>query len=263
MSTATALRSASARRGGGPQTVQPDERQDRHDHHRGNEIRRNPIRQALDGCAAALSLADHPHDLRQQRIASDPLGPDKQCPGRIDRATCRACPGLLLGRHGLAGHHRFVDCAAPLDDHAVHGDGFAGPDAAEVANLDLVERNVEVHTLADKACGFRRESEELPDRRAGSAACPQLQDLSEQHEDRDHHGRIEVGLHDAVHPEPVRKAIRRQRCAGAVNVGGTDAQRDEREHVRASIQKRCPRALEEGPAGPEHNRRRERQARPG
>ena len=42
--------------------------------HRGNKPAGHSVRQTLDGSAAALRLADHVNDLRQQGLASDTFG---------------------------------------------------------------------------------------------------------------------------------------------------------------------------------------------
>ena len=47
----------------------------------------------------------------------------------------------------------------------------------------------------------------------------------------------------------------------AVAVRGADAERDQREHVQVAVDDRRPAALEERPAAPEHDRRRERELR--
>ena len=84
ISTAMALSSASARRGSGPQTYQPDERRDRHDDDRRHEPRRHGVGEPLDGRARALRLADHPDNLREHGVAADALGAHHEAAGSVD-----------------------------------------------------------------------------------------------------------------------------------------------------------------------------------
>ena len=81
--TATALTSAWARRGCGPDHGPDDEGGggDRHD--RRHEEGRDLVGQALDGRAGALRLAHQPYDLGQQGLGAHPLGAHDQ------RSRCR------------------------------------------------------------------------------------------------------------------------------------------------------------------------------
>ena len=59
--------------------------------------------------------------------------------------------------------------------------------------LDVVERNVFFAAVPHPPRGFRRETQELPDRRARLMARAQLQHLAEQHQHHDDDGGVEVG----------------------------------------------------------------------
>src|ERR1017187_8168051 len=89
ISTATALTIAFASRGPGPRSH--DEPYRKGDHGRrqycGNEPSRNFVGQALNRCAAALRIAHHLHDLRQQRFAAHALGAHQQPSGTIHRGA--------------------------------------------------------------------------------------------------------------------------------------------------------------------------------
>jgi hypothetical protein len=52
-------------------------------------------------------------------------------------------------RDGFAGQHRLVDRAPALDDEAVDRDPIAGADPEQVADLDLVERDVAIRAARD------------------------------------------------------------------------------------------------------------------
>ena len=57
---------------------------------RRDEIARDHVGQALDRRPGPLGLADHAHDLGQQRLGPDALGPHDQAAGAVDRAADHA-----------------------------------------------------------------------------------------------------------------------------------------------------------------------------
>ncbi len=59
-----------------------------------------------------------------------------------------------------------------------------------------------------------------------------------------------------------RKQSRRKRCDHAVEIAGAGAERDQGEHVEIARLERLPAALEERPARPQHDRRRQRELNP-
>ena len=70
----------------------------------------------------------------------------------------------------------------------------------------------------------RRKTEQSLQRRARLTARSKLEHLAQKHERRDDDRSIEIGLHDAVHAEPVRKELGPQDADCAVSVGGADAE---------------------------------------
>ena len=95
ISTATALTSACASRGSGPTELQATNVSRRDEHDRRHEIRGDPIGQPLNRRAAALRLADHPHDLREQRVAPTRSARIEQRARAVDhRAADHAIAGL-------------------------------------------------------------------------------------------------------------------------------------------------------------------------
>ena len=90
---------------------------DRNTDDEGNEITGDNIGEFLDGRAAALRLRDHVDDPREQRFAPHALCSDDDRPGPIDGRADHAIAGLLSDGDRLAGDHRLVDRACPLDDH--------------------------------------------------------------------------------------------------------------------------------------------------
>ena len=108
--------------------------------HGGHEPAGHRVGEALDRRAAALRLGDERHDAREHGVAADALGLDDERAACVQRAADDGVAGGLGDGHGFAGHHRFVDRAAALDDLAVDGDLLAWPHAQLVADHDLIER---------------------------------------------------------------------------------------------------------------------------
>ena len=125
--------------------------------------------------------------------------------------------------------------------------------------LDLLFRAV----AADAPRGLRREVEKRADGAAGALARAQLQHLAEQDEDRDDRRRLEVDRDRAVvAAEGGREDAGRERRDDAVDPGDAGAHGDQGEHVEVARDERLPAAHEEGPAGPQHDRRRQQQLDP-
>ena len=201
ISTATAQTSAYASRpSAGPQMAQAMNVQ----HRRRNDERHEPagddVGDALDRRAAPLGGGHHVDDLREHVSRPTFFGTHLKRAGLVHRAADHRVADALLDRHRLAGEHRFVDRARAFGDLAVDGNLLARPDAQDVADLHLVERDFVVHAVADDAGRRRRERQEFADRGAGAAAGTQFQHLAQQHQRRDHRGRLEVDCapgHDA------------------------------------------------------------------
>ena len=106
-----------------------------------------------------------------------------------------ASPSCLVDGDRLAGHHRFVDGAAPFDDDAVDRHLLAGPYAADdrrPARRSAASRSV--------AVAQRRARSSAPGRAAGGSPCPSgcaraaRAPVPSRHERRDDDGGVEVGL---------------------------------------------------------------------
>src|SRR6185436_4202128 len=101
------------------------------------------------------------------------------------------------------------------------------------------------------------------DRFAGFTARAQLQNLTEQHQRRNHRSGVEINADSAaVATERWRKGIGKKRRRHAVNERGADADGDEREHIETAVDNRRPTALKKRPAAPKHYRRGENQLNP-
>ena len=126
ISTATALTSACASRGSGPTIAQTMNVTTAMREHGRNEPGRDFVGEPLDRRAAALRLADHLDDLRQQRLAATRSARMMNEPVPLTRRADDAVARRLLDRDRFAGDHRFVDGAAAFEDHAVDGNFSPG-----------------------------------------------------------------------------------------------------------------------------------------
>ena len=158
----------------------------------------------------------------------------------------------------------FVDRAPAFLHDAVDRDLVARPDPQPVADLHVLERHLLVRAIvAHAARGLRGEPEQRLDRARGLLAGPDLEHLTEQDQGRDHRGGLEIDVDLAVRPaEAGREDAGCQGRDHAVEVGGARADPDQGPHVRAEVPERGPAALEDRPAGPEHDRGRQRQLQP-
>jgi hypothetical protein len=92
---------------------------------------------------------------------------------------------------------------------------------------------------------------------------PQLEDLAEQHQRGDDGRRLVVHADLArVIAEGRRENVWQQCRDEAEQVGDRDPETDQGEHVEIAGPERLPRALEEGPAAPEHHRGSQHQLHP-
>ncbi len=79
-------------------------------------------------------------DPRKHSVRADLLGAHDDAPGAVDRAADHLGAWFLLDRQGFAGHHGFIDGAAPFDDHTVHRHAIARANSEAIADPDLLHR---------------------------------------------------------------------------------------------------------------------------
>ena len=142
ISTATALTRACAKRGSGPKKLHATNVSDRNCNHRRNKPRSHSISQPLNRSAAALRLADHLHDPRQQRLTAHTFGAHDQRPGSIHRRPNQPSSRLFADRNGFASNHRLVHRASAFEHRAIYRNLLAGTHAQPVTGPDLIERDV-------------------------------------------------------------------------------------------------------------------------
>ena len=133
-----------------------------HDGHGGHEPADNPVHRPLDWCLGPLGVLHQPSDLGQGRVRADPVGADGQRAGHVQRRAGHPVAFGLLHRHRLAGEHRLVRCARAVDHHAVDRDPLAGSDPDQVADPDLVRRDLRLGAVPDDAGRCRLPTEERP-----------------------------------------------------------------------------------------------------
>ena len=100
ISTATALTSACAKRGCGPNSIHAIECEHAQQRHRGHKIGGDLVGEALHRRAAALRFADQLYDLRQHRFAADALGLHDEAAAGVQRAAGDFIAGGFFDRHG-------------------------------------------------------------------------------------------------------------------------------------------------------------------
>ena len=143
-----------------------------------DKVRRNCIGEPLNGGAAALSFAHHPHNLRKQCFAADALRLHYEAACSIHGAGCNSVTPDFLHWNRLTGDHRFINRACTFQDHSIHWNLFSWTNAEPVAGLDEIERYLFLAAvLANDSCCFWRQSEKRPDCAAGMATRAEFENL--------------------------------------------------------------------------------------
>ena len=223
-----------------------DERDDRDDDDDRDEPTGDVIREPLNRRARTLRLADHAHDLSQQRLGADTLGFHDERSGAVDGAARHLAARPFFHRDRLARHHRFVNRRRGRR-WTTPSTGTRSPGRTRSRSPTRTCSSgisCSVPSYFDTPCRFRREAEQLFDRGARAAPRAQFEDLPEQDEHDDDRGRLEVDRHVPAHAKRMREQARNERRHHAVRVRGADTERDQREHVQVSADDRRPAALE-------------------
>ena len=136
-----------------PDKAPDDKCRDGREHDGRHEIARNHVGQSLNRRPAALRFADHSHDLREQRVASDALGAHDKRTCAVDGSAGDSIAGMFFGRHRLARDHRLVDGTGAIDDNAVDRHLLAGPHAQPISGFDLFQGHVVLAAIVRQAPG--------------------------------------------------------------------------------------------------------------
>ncbi len=238
-----------------------DKRHDGGQHHRWHEVRGNDVGEALDGRTAALSLGDHRHDPRQERVVADFVGPHEEAAVAVERRADNGITGLFVHGNRLTGDHRLVDQARALDHAAVDRDFLARPHAHDITRAHLLQRHVALRSIVgDATCRGCGHAEQPLERGGGLAAGAQLEHLAEQDQGHDHGGCFEVHRDLSVgSTKRGRERAGGDDCDDAVAESHRDPEPDQREHVGAQVFHRADRTHVERPPRPQAHRGREQQ----
>ena len=250
-------------RGSGPRTNQATHvtiasRQDHRHEHAGDLVG-----EPLDRRFGGLRLLHEAHDLGQCGPAADGGRLHLESAIAVDRAAENPVARGLGDRNRLSGDHRLVDRRASGPHGAVHGNGVAGLDPQNRADVDQREIDLAFSPVRDQPCLFRRQLEELADGRRRSAARAGLQIAAEQNQGEDHaHGLVVDGLHPAAGASSRREGLRKHGRSEREQERGRRARRDQRVHVGGPVAQGLERAFQERGTGPQIDRKRQQQQHP-
>src|SRR5713226_3361290 len=155
-----------------------------------------------------------------------------------------------------------MDSPVTFDNDAVHGNFFTGPNAEEIPFLHMRDGDFHIFAISDYAGCLSSLIQQRFYYRTGSAAGFGFKHLSKQNQRGDYSGGLKIKWNDRAGPETGWKCLREKEGSNTKAVGGTDAQRDKREHVEVTIAERIPTADKKRPAGPEDHRRRKNELDP-
>ena len=154
ISTATALTSAWAKRGGGPHTAPRGKGKDGDEKHRRDEVAGRAIGEALNRRTRSLRIADHAHDLREHGFGADALGAHHERTVDDDGGADHTVASAFVDRRRLAADHRLVHDGRPVGQNAVDRNFFARPNAQPIAADDVGQRNVHFAPVRERVAPF-------------------------------------------------------------------------------------------------------------
>ena len=229
---------------------QPAGHGDRGDHQDGgNEHRRHPISQALNGGLTALRVDNHPGHLGKLGVGTNPAGAQQDSAVGIDRATQHSVTCRHIGRYRLSGHRRGVQCRGALDHGAVGGDTLTGAHHDHVADGQFAGGNPHLGAVAHDGGLLGAQRQQRAQCRTGRPLGLGFGVTAGQQEHRDRGRDFEVHVPVPVPGRPGDHDERRPQ------VGGQGADRHQGVHrgraVTGTVQRRCVERV----AAPEHNRR--------
>src|SRR5262249_61904806 len=100
----------------------------------------------------------------QHGFRPDSLGPHDETAGAVDGTADHLGARCFRHRHGFAGHHGFVDCAAALEYRTIDRHAVARAHAQAIADLDRVKCHVFLAAIgSDTRRALRPELHPRPD----------------------------------------------------------------------------------------------------
>src|SRR5258708_29142444 len=100
------------------------------------------VGQTRERRSAALSFAAKFHNLRKRGFPADALRFHDETAAGVQRSAGDFVARRFFYWHGLAGHHRFINCARSFTDHAVDRNALTWTHAEPLTALHLIERNI-------------------------------------------------------------------------------------------------------------------------
>ena len=232
--------------------LQPEaERDQRQTDRDGDEPRHDAVGGALDRRLAGLCILDQTNDPAQGRIPQHAGDPQGQHAGTIEGAGSNAVADGPAHRLGLAGQHRFVDVALPLQHLAIHRDRLAGANQDPLVGLHRTDRHDRLGAIPQ----HRRDlGLEVQQTLCGGDRLTLGDGLEvTAHEDHEHE------VDDRV---PIDMAGTADGDIEGVQVGHRRADGDGQVHAQVESAQAGPGAFVEGPSGVGERRRRNDQADP-
>ena len=221
-------------------------------HHRGDEVARHLVGNALHLRSARLRFFDQPDDLRQRGILADTRRLEMKQPTLVERPANDGRPRLLDDGHRLARQQRLIDRRTAFDHFAVGWYSLARAYDNDLFGHDRLSRNLCFNTVTDDMCNRWPKVHQLAHRRRG-ALLDDLFHVSAEQDEGDDDGRnleIDVALLD-LH----RQNIGCEHHGDTVEIGHGRTERDQEIHVDRAAADRSPCALVEAPPADELDRR--------
>ena len=206
------------------------------------------VGEPLTGRLRALRFLHELDDLRERGVTSDFRGTHSQGTVHVDRGTGYLVAGVLVHRQALARDHRLVDLAVAILDDPVGGDLGARSDDHQVADEHLSRGDLELAAVTLDEGLRRREIEQRPDRVVRATTSAHLEPVPQEHERREHGGRLVEGL------PPTRQGHDQR-----VEPAGADRDSDEHHHVQRPCAQGANRPGEEDRARVEDDRQAQQQ----
>jgi len=173
--------------------VPDDAPEDRVRDDRWDEVRRDAVGEILDVWLAGLGFLDCLDDLLERRVRTDLRRLNDEDTVLVNGGPDDLVALTFLDGDGLAGDHRLVNSALPVDDDAVGRDLFAGTDLHAVAHGDILQWHFHFDTvLVDEGGRLGLHFEEFP---KGVTTLPfraGFEIVAERDEHEDQRGSVEV-----------------------------------------------------------------------
>ena len=178
----------------------------------------------------------------QSGVLPHPAGLKGKIARLVDGGGGHLVPRALVHGEGLAGEGRLVHGGGSLQDHAVHGNGLAGPDHHPLPHPDFLHGDLQFHSVPQDRGRLGGQIHQAGNGLGGLALGPGLQEFTQRDEGQDHPGRLEVQVHVVLgHPRHIAVAQAPAHLVDGkdtVDDGGGGAHGNERIHIGRAMQQR-------------------------